>query len=419
MINASKVDNSATLNIEKSISDENSVNSGNKPFTGLVSVIIPVFNAGDAIRACVESVTMQTYNNVQIILVDDGSTDGSSRICDELAERLNGRYADHKSNGQSEDNWSYRQSGDYQLNGQVGEDHSSISEAVFEDDQRENNRISIIVIHTDNNGVSAARNAGLKAAEGNWITFIDADDIVTEDYIERLVSAVNAFKTPISSKDPAITEHRTYPLMMVTMTDRIAPDTDMSGYYYIEHGVLNEDSHVWGKLYNKEEVDACLGTDWFPVGLSIGEDMLMLLEMAAKMENKKVFTSIPAGSYVYTENEQGAMLKPYKPSYLDQITCWDRAEEVLEPCKGHISDYVYVRLAEIQIMAALLVAGKIAVSSKVDDYSDAINIIKRALRHALKRNGAFASLSAGYKIKTIIFRLSPSLYLNMYGRWKS
>ncbi len=419
MINASKVDNSATLNIEKSISDGENVNSGNKPFTGLVSVIIPVFNAGDAIRACVESVTMQTYNNVQIILVDDGSTDGSSRICDKLAGNLNGRYADHKSNGQSGDNWSYRQCEDYQLNGQVGEDHSSISEAVFEDDQRENNRISITVIHTDNNGVSAARNTGLKAAEGDWITFIDADDIVKEDYLEKLVSEVNAFKAPISSKDPAITDHKAHPLMMVTMTDRIAPDTDMSGYYYIEHGILNEDSHVWGKLYNKEEVDACLGTDWFPVGLSIGEDMLMLLEMAAKMENRRVFRSITAGSYVYTENEQGAMLKPYKPSYLDQITCWDRAEEVLEPCKGHISDYVYVRLAQIQIMAALLVAGKIAVSSKDDDYSGAINLIKRAIKHALRRNGAFASLSAGYKIKTIIFKASPSLYLKLYGSWKS
>ena len=80
MINASKVDNSATLNIENAISDKNNVNSGNKPFAGLVSVIIPVFNAGDAIRACIESVTKQTYNNVQIILVDDGSTDGSGRI---------------------------------------------------------------------------------------------------------------------------------------------------------------------------------------------------------------------------------------------------------------------------------------------------------------------------------------------------
>ena len=400
MINASKVDNSATLNIEKSISDEENVNSGNKPFTGLVSVIIPVFNAGDAIRACVESVVKQTYKDIQIVLVDDGSTDNSGRICDELAEGINSLLDDH------------------QPNRQYSEQQSSSSEEALKYNI-EPAGISITVIHTVNKGVSAARNAGLKAAEGDWITFIDADDIVTEDYLERLVSAVNAFKTPISSKDPAITEHRTYPLMMVTMTDRIAPDTDMSGYYYIEHGVLNEDSHVWGKLYNKEEVDACLGTDWFPVGLSIGEDMLMLLEMAAKMENKKVFRSIPAGSYVYTENEQGAMLKPYKPSYLDQITCWDRAEEVLEPCKGHISDYVYVRLAEIQIMAALLVAGKIAVSSKVDDYSDTINIIKRALRHALKRNGAFVALSVGYKIKTILFRLSPSLYLNMYGRWKS
>jgi glycosyltransferase involved in cell wall biosynthesis len=400
MINASKVDNSATLNIEKSISDEENVNSGNKPFTGLVSVIIPVFNAGDAIRTCVESVVKQTYKDIQIILVDDGSTDSSGRICDELAEGINSLLGDH------------------QPNRQYSEQQSSSSEEALKYNI-EPAGISITVIHTVNNGVSDARNTGLKAAEGDWITFIDADDIVTEDYIERLVSAANAFKTPISSKDPAITEHRTYPLMMVTMTDRIAPDTDMSGYYYIEHGVLNEDSHVWGKLYNREEVDAYLGTDWFPVGLSIGEDMLMLLEMAAKMENKKVFRSIPAGSYVYTENEQGAMLKPYKPSYLDQITCWDRAEEVLEPCKGHISDYVYVRLAQIQIMAALLVAGKIAVSSKNEDYSDAINKIKNAMKHALKRNGAFAALSAGYKIKTCIFRLSPKLYLNMYGKWKN
>ncbi|SER55993.1 Glycosyl transferase family 2 [Butyrivibrio fibrisolvens] len=405
MVNANEVGNSATLNIENAISDENNVNSGNKPFTGLVSVIIPVFNAGDAIRACVESVVKQTYKDIQIILVDDGSTDSSGRICDELSEAINRQHSNHQSKRQSGDCNAKEHSNEYQI---------SNSDEVLDDDQK----ISITVIHKDNKGVSAARNTGLKAAEGDWITFIDADDIVKDDYLEKLVSAVNAFKTPISSKDPAITEHRTYPLMMVTMTDRIAPDTDMSGYYYIEHGVLNEDSHVWGKLYNKEEVDACLGTDWFPVGLSIGEDMLMLLEMAAKMENKKIFRSIPAGSYVYTENEQGAMLKPYKPSYLDQITCWDRAEEVLEPCKGHISDYVYVRLAEVQIMAALLVAGKIAISPKEDNYSNEINIIKRAIKHALKRNGAFASLSSGYKIKTIIFRLSPKLYLNMYSRWK-
>lgn len=374
--------------------DNNMNDAGNKPFTGLVSVIIPVFNARNSIRACVDSVLKQSYTNVQIILVDDGSTDGSGDICDDIASGSdNAAATDNAVSTESAlDEWASN-----------GEDVQGFS---------------VKVIHTPNGGVSAARNIGLKAAEGDWVSFVDADDLVKEDYIERLVKAVNAFKAPAKSNDPAIISYKTYPLMMVTMTDRIMADTDMSGYYYIEHGVLNEDSHVWGKLFNKKEVDECLGIEWFPVGLSIGEDMLMLLEMAARMENRRVFKAISSGSYVYTENEQGAMLKPYKPSYLDQITCWDKAEEVLESCKGHISDYVYVRLAQIQIMAALLVAGKIAVSKKDEDYTDVINTIKRAIRHALKRNGAFASLSAGYKVKTIIFRLSPKLYLNLYGKWK-
>ncbi|MCR5770134.1 MAG: glycosyltransferase [Butyrivibrio sp.] len=381
----------STVRESENISNDNNTmnDTGNKPFTGLVSVIIPVFNAKDSIESCVESLIKQSYTNVQIILVDDGSTDGSADICDDIARDVNN--AD-------------------------GTDRAS-DEGSFNDEAVQG--FSVKVIHTPNGGVSAARNNGLMAAEGDWVSFVDADDLVKEDYIERLVEAVNAFKAPAKSNDPAITSHKSYPLMMVTMTDRIMADTDMCGYYYIEHGVLNEDSHVWGKLFNKKEVDECLGNEWFPVGLSIGEDMLMLLEMASRQENRRVFKAISAGSYIYTENEQGAMLKPYKPSYLDQITCWDKAEGVLESCKGHISDYVYVRLAQIQIMAALLVTGKIAVSTKDEDYNDAINIIKRAIKHALKRNGAFASLSAGYKVKTIIFRLSPKLYLNMYGKWKA
>lgn len=376
------------MNTNKSIDNENIAidsvehESGNKPFAGLVSVIIPVFNAKDSIRSCVDSVLKQSYRNIEIILIDDGSTDESGAECDEISNTFCNNSNESASAGG------------------IGAPY-------------------IKVIHTENGGVSAARNIGLKVAEGDWVTFVDADDLVTGDYIKRLVGAVSDFRVPVKSNDPAITDQRTYPLMMVTMTDRIEPDTNISGYYYIEHGVLNEDSHVWAKLFNKEEVDSCLGSDWFPVGLSIGEDMLMLLDMAARQENKRVFRSIPTGSYVYTENEQGAMLKAYKPSYLDQITCWDRAEEILEVCKGHISDYVYVRLAQIQIMAALLVAGKIAVSSSDEDFTEPIDQIKRAIKHALKRNGAFASLSSGYKIKTIIFNLSPKLYLNMYSKWKS
>ena len=90
----------------------------------LVSVIVPVYNTGEYLAPCVESLVAQTYPNIELILVDDGSTDGSGAVCDEFARR---------------------------------------------DDR-------IKVIHQKNAGVSAARNAGLDAATGAYLTFVDADD---------------------------------------------------------------------------------------------------------------------------------------------------------------------------------------------------------------------------------------------------
>lgn len=90
----------------------------------LVSIIVPVYNAGEYLAPCTESLTAQTYRDLEIILVDDGSTDGSGALCDEFARR----------------------------------------------DSR------IRVIHQKNAGVSAARNAGLAVASGAYLTFVDADD---------------------------------------------------------------------------------------------------------------------------------------------------------------------------------------------------------------------------------------------------
>ena len=90
----------------------------------LVSIIVPVYNTGEYLAPCIESLTSQTYSNLEIILVDDGSTDGSGAVCDEFARR----------------------------------------------DER------IKVIHQKNSGVSSARNAGLENASGTYLTFVDADD---------------------------------------------------------------------------------------------------------------------------------------------------------------------------------------------------------------------------------------------------
>ena len=102
-----------------------------------ISVIIPVYNVEPYIRECLHSVQHQTHSDIEVILVNDGSTDGSGAICDEYAAR----------------------------------------DARF------------IVVHKENGGVSSARNAGLDIATGEYIGFIDPDDYVTVDFYEMLLAA--------------------------------------------------------------------------------------------------------------------------------------------------------------------------------------------------------------------------------------
>lgn len=103
-----------------------------------ISVIVPVYNVEAYLERCVESILHQTYTNFELILINDGSTDSSGQICDDLA---------------------------YQYE-------------------------NIKVYHIENAGVSNARNIGIQLATGVWITFVDSDDFVTKDYLATLASAV-------------------------------------------------------------------------------------------------------------------------------------------------------------------------------------------------------------------------------------
>ena len=100
----------------------------------LISIIIPVYNVEKYLERCLDSVINQTYKNLEIIVIDDGSTDNSGKICDKYAEKDN----------------------------------------------------RIIVIHKENGGICSARNSGLNIAKGLYILFIDSDDYIDSDYIELL-----------------------------------------------------------------------------------------------------------------------------------------------------------------------------------------------------------------------------------------
>lgn len=112
----------------------------------LISVVVPVYNVEHYLERCIKSILVQTYTNLEIILIDDGSTDNSSIICD--------RYKDI--------------------------------------DKR------IKVIHKKNEGLSEARNIGIKNSKGNYITFIDSDDDIEKDMIEYLFYLIKKYNTKMS-----------------------------------------------------------------------------------------------------------------------------------------------------------------------------------------------------------------------------
>ena len=113
----------------------------------LVTVIVPVYKVEQYLERCVNSIISQSYTNLEIILVDDGSPDRCPAICDGYSQR----------------------------------------------DER------IQVIHKKNGGLSSARNAGMNASNGQYFCFVDSDDYILPDMIEQLVGMVQAFHTPISA----------------------------------------------------------------------------------------------------------------------------------------------------------------------------------------------------------------------------
>ena len=113
----------------------------------LISVVIPVYNVEKFVKTCLVSVLNQSYKHLDIILVDDGSTDSSGMICDAYAKEFVEK---------------------------------------------------IRVIHQDNQGLSGARNAGIKIAKGKFITFVDSDDFMEENMIEHLYQKCIEYDADIS-----------------------------------------------------------------------------------------------------------------------------------------------------------------------------------------------------------------------------
>ncbi len=212
---------------------------------GLISVIIPVFNGEDTLRICVESVCRQTYSHLQIIIVDDGSTDGTPALCEELSAK------DHR----------------------------------------------ILCLHQPNRGVSSARNLGLERAQGQYITFLDADDLLHSCALACMHQAIVDTGKGIAvcryvkggeNELPdlySLTENRTRILPVKWILKDILHGSDQYAY-------------CWGKLWKRDVVEQIQ----FPP-LSASEDILFLYRALTAHAEEELALVEGSPLYVYVQRE--------------------------------------------------------------------------------------------------------------------
>lgn len=170
-----------------------------RKFSPLVSVVVPVFNVRDYLPRCLSSIANQTYTNIETVIVDDGSTDGSGMLCD---------------------GWTCI-------------------------------RANAKVVHTVNSGLSAARNCGLGYARGDYVVFLDSDDALGQHHVENLVAAVS--KTP--NPDTAVVVTGFTPCATGAVAGALHRDVRACGLDAAE--AISKSvtpgaefaAHAWGKLY--------------------------------------------------------------------------------------------------------------------------------------------------------------------------
>lgn len=212
---------------------------------GLISVIVPVYNVEEYLPQCLDSICTQTYKDLEIILVDDGSTDSSGAICDQWAEK----------------------------------------------DPR------IRVIHKKNGGVSAARNEGLKAATGALIGFVDSDDWVEPDMYEKM-------KKRMGSADVVMSGFFDYPYGMDCQAiPRGIRAVRPCGYEGAVLQIMSRDCYyctLWNKLYRMKAVKKGGRLIQFDTALDFGEDEIWLLQV---LKNSKKITFLPEPLYHWRRRE--------------------------------------------------------------------------------------------------------------------
>lgn len=224
----------------------------------MISIIVPVYNVEKYLRYCIDSILSQTFTDFELLLIDDGSKDKSGEICDEYAKK--------------------------------------------------DNRIK--VYHKENGGVSSARNLGLNKANGEWVCFIDSDDIVLNTYLKNMVDA-------ISNDNSMILSNYRGENMAVSKVklDNVTLYKDEIVKYFIKNRVLDL-SAPYSKLYKVETIRKYSIS--FPEGIQMGEDAIFIIRYLNRTSSVAV---IDKCDYI-VRNTIGSLSSKYYP-FENEWKCYE------------------------------------------------------------------------------------------------
>lgn len=243
----------------------------------LISVIIPVYNVDQYLEQCINSVLKQTYPNIEIIFIDDGSTDLSGVICDKFEKEYD----------------------------------------------------NIIVIHQSNQGLAGARNKGIDVSNGKYIGFLDSDDWIEPDMYDTLYNLIEKYDADISScLSNDIVSYKKRELKKINNKISIYKSFDIIKALYTQSEIRFE---VWNKLWKREFI----GDNRFMIG-QVCEDVRFdrLLFMKANM-----IVHINAVCHNYRVNRPGNTLSSFKiaklcifkelKKWIDDIVFMDESQEAV------------------------------------------------------------------------------------------
>ena len=289
----------------------------------LVSVIIPVYNVEKYLEQCLNSVLNQTYQNLQIILVDDGSTDRCPQICEQYAAR----------------------------------------------DQR------VEVIHRKNGGLTAARNTGLVAAKGDYIGFVDSDDWIHPEMYQHLVEILEKTDSDISTVEIIKTTGE-IPAAQVPVSVKVLSQQEFARIFF-KIGSQKIVYYVWNRLYKKE----LLEPNHFEERFSIGEDVVASYK--AWMKAEKIAVS---NQPMYYYRQKTGMTSAFSPKYFQLLDVWNSVSQLTQDRETGYDEYVKINQERIYftLLMELALSGEYRNSSYQTKVHELLFDLKRVRKDLLK-----------------------------------